>query len=127
MKKEKEILSREERKRRMYRRPREYDWIFVMTGTEKDITSFISILLMDPGLFVLFIYYMFLIELNIPLTYLIGDAIFIFWWCRKALRKKRWLEETEDIDYMPILRRKLEELGELDARRRQEKQQKTEQ
>lgn len=97
------------------------EWLYALSGTDTDVIRFISMMTINPGLVVLFVYYVSAVELNIPLTYLAVDALILLWWWRKALKRKKWIEEERDIDRTEIIHRKIEELREIEERVKQQK------
>lgn len=112
----KEKVSGEENKNKNKR-----EWLYALSGTDTDVIRFISMMTINPGLVVLFVYYVSAVELNIPLTYLAVDALILLWWWRKALKRKKWIEEERDIDRTEIIHRKIEELREIEERVKQQK------
>lgn len=95
--------------------------LHIMFNSELDRIRFVSMITLNPGIVVLFVYYVSTIELNIPLTYLITDAWIILWWWRKALKRKKQMEEEKDIDRTEIIRRKIEELKATEERVKNQK------
>lgn len=116
MGKQEEILSTKENGKVDKR-----EWLYIFSGTDRDVIRFISMMSIDPGLLVLFVYYISAIELNIPLTYVAVDIVILLWWRKKALQRKKWIEEERDIDRTEIIRRKIEELREIEERAKEKK------
>ncbi len=75
------------------RKVTDHDWLFVYTGTETDIMSYVSVLLLNPG----FIFYGIIFitgrVYNVILLYIIIDGITIIGWVIAALYQKKQQEE----------------------------------
>ncbi len=88
----------------------EHEWIYAFTGTDDDITHFISVTLLDPPVAVLTVYYITGYELNLLLVYLIMDTLTITWWVKHAQKRKKELEEEANKDQLAIVLEKLKEM-----------------
>lgn len=87
---------------------------YALTGKSTDVMRLLSMLVINPGLLILFVYYMAGVELSVPVTYLVVDSILLLVWWRRRVLRKRWLEEEKDVDRTDILLAKIEELGGTD-------------
>jgi hypothetical protein len=88
-------IERHEKKirRRYNRKPTAHDWLFVYTGTEMDIMSYVSVLFLNPG----FIFFGTIMATgrvyNPVLVYIVVDGITIIGWTVAALYKKKKQDE----------------------------------
>lgn len=82
-----------------------------------------SMILIGPGVFILFINYITGITLNIPLTYLIMDILIVM--CKRHFEIRR-IRELQEIarqgDRTEILRQKAQELREIERKMKKEEQ-----
>lgn len=88
---------------------------------EYDRINLTSMVLIGPGVFILFFHYITGIILNIPLTYLIMDIFTVM--CKRhfAIRRLKMLQEiARQGDRTDILRQKVEELKEIEQKKREE-------
>lgn len=78
-----------------------------------DKICFTSMILIDPGLFIFFFYYLTGIILNIPLTYFILDIVIVIGWHISEKRRAAEYAQYEG-DRTEIIRQKIEELKEIE-------------
>lgn len=98
----------------------EYEWLYIYSGKRADLIRLASMLMLNPGVVILFVYYISGIELNFFLTYLLVDALILLWWWLEATKNKNWLEAAEsEEEQKAILRRKIEELKAIEEEKRQ--------
>ena len=92
--KERRRIMRERRKTDpMYRIPTDHDWMFVYTGTESDIMSYFSVLLLNPAFIFYGIIFLTGRVYSLVLMYVIVDGITIGAWTIAALvqrRRQKW-------------------------------------
>lgn len=96
--------------------PDKYEWLYVISGRRIDRLRFVSVMTLDAGVLVVLVQYYTGILLNIPLTYLVVDTLIGIWWWRKALKRKKWIEEERDIDRTEIILQKIQELKDMEER-----------
>ncbi len=80
---------------------------------EMQVIQFISVAVIDPGIVILFVDYVWGKILNIPLTYLVMEVIIFSWWIWRSFRYKRRMEMMNE-DRMEQIEQKLEELRQLE-------------
>lgn len=133
-----DIQKNEEKAKRKDWLPERLYWIRELKGYDK--ISFTSMMVLDAPVLILIVNYATGIILNIPLTYLIVDALLLRSWDRSE-REKREREAEYAGDRTEIIRQKIEELKviereeqerekreqEEELRKQLEKQQKKEQ
>ncbi len=91
---------------------------------EMQVIQFISVAVIDPGIVILFVDYVWGKILNIPLTYLIMEVIIFSWWIWRSFRYKRRMEMMNE-DRMEQIEQKLEELRQLEQELKQKNGQNT--
>lgn len=91
---------------------------------EMQVIQFISVAVIDPGIVILFVNYVWGETLNIPLTYLVMEVIIFSWWIWRAFRYKRRMEMMSE-DRMEQIEQKLEELRQLERELKQKNGQNT--
>ena len=91
---------------------------------EMQVIQFISEAVIDPGIVILFVNYVWGETLNIPLTYLVMEVIIFSWWIWRSFRYKRRMEMMSE-DRMEQIEQKLEELRQLEQELKQKNGQNT--
>lgn len=127
MKEEEKILSKQEKIEQQKEEAEKDGWFDILMDDQMDRIRFISTMLLDPGIVILFVYYISGIVWNIPLVYFIVDILILIWWENKALEKRRKLEEEQDAgDRREIIMQKIEELKVIEQQRAVERQKRAE-
>ena len=91
---------------------------------EMQVIQFISVAVIDPGIVILFVNYVWGETPNIPLTYLVMEVIIFSWWIWRSFRYKRRMEMMSE-DRMEQIEQKLEELRQLERELKQKNGQNT--
>lgn len=88
----------------------------MMNAYDKDSRKIylLSMLLMDPGILILFVYYFSGVELNILITYLVLDILIYKLWKKREDKLLKEEQEEMDGEKIKILRQKIAELQEID-------------
>lgn len=122
MRKNETILNNREKSRNMQTK-----WsklIKFLFPNEMQVIQFISVAVIDPGIIILFVNYVWGETLNIPLTYLVMEVIIFSWWIWRSFRYKRRMEMMSE-DRMEQIEQKLEELRQLERELKQKNGQNT--
>lgn len=122
MRKNETILNNREKSRNMQTK-----WsklIKFLFPNEMQVIQFISVAVIDPGIVILFVNYVWGETLNIPLTYLVMEVIIFSWWIWRSFRYKRRMEMMSE-DRMEQIEQKLEELRQLERELKQKNGQNT--
>lgn len=122
MRKNETILNNREKSRNMQTK-----WsklIKFLFPNEMQVIQFISVAVIDPGIVILFVNYVWGETLNIPLTYLVMEVIIFSWWIWRSFRYKRRMEMMSE-DRMEQIEQKLEELRQLEQELKQKNGQNT--
>ena len=122
MRKNEKILNNREKSRNMQTK-----WsklIKFLFPNEMQVIQFISVAVIDPGIVILFVNYVWGETLNIPLTYLVMEVIIFSWWIWRSFRYKRRMEMMSE-DRMEQIEQKLEELRQLERELKQKNGQNT--
>lgn len=84
----------------------------ILFPDEQHVIQFISVAVIDPGIIILFVDYVWGEILNIPLAYLLIESAVISLWVLRAFRREKLLEEME-LDRTGSIIQKIEELKEM--------------
>lgn len=117
----KKILRKEENKIWRSWMVRKQKWSVMMFQNHYEKISFTSMMLLDPIVVVLLLYYLTGILFSYILAYLLIDTFIYIWWQERA--EKRIREEEmlrEQGDRTEIIRQKIEELKEIERQIKEE-------
>ena len=87
--------------------------LYVFTGRKSDLTTMLSIAVINPMILYVFIGYVAGKQVSLPVLYLIIDGVLFLQWGRLVKRRKRKIEQSiQDVaGQMDTIREKINELG----------------
>lgn len=92
---------------------KKWESLYVFTGRRSDLTTMISIAVINPMILYVFIGYVAGKRISLPVLYLIIDGVLFLQWGLLVKRRKRKIEQSiQDVaGQMDTIREKINELG----------------
>lgn len=92
---------------------KKWESLYVFTGHRSDLTTMISIAVINPMILYVFIGYVAGKQTSLPVLYLIIDGALFLQWGMLVKRRKRKIERSirDAAGQMDIIREKIDELG----------------
>lgn len=95
---------------------KKWESLYVFTGHRSDLTTLLSMAIIDPMILYVFIGYVAGRVVSLPLLFLIMDGILLLRWIMRIKKRKKWLEiEREDAKgRMDRIKKKINELEDIE-------------